>query len=108
MKVQALVATFLATLGTSAVLPDDGNTNPAFCTQATGIYDVCDTPHSFIRCNGHETVLLADCRLDSSSYCHIVNGRGRCDGTTPPDLSTEAPPCETSTSAVASPSNVSI
>ncbi|KAI0100553.1 hypothetical protein GGR51DRAFT_564088 [Nemania sp. FL0031] len=107
MKVQALIFSLIVTLGTSAVLSNNGEPNLALCKQATGIYDVCDTLHSFVRCNGYEVILAADCTLSNSSYCHIVHGRGGCDGTTPPDLSTESPTCETTASAVASPSTTS-
>ncbi|KAI0451619.1 hypothetical protein F5B21DRAFT_507101 [Xylaria acuta] len=94
MKTQALLAISLAALGTSTALPARRNSNPAICLRSRGVYDICDTEHSFIRCDGHEAILITDCRLDPSSYCQVVNGRGRCDGETPPDLAGEAPSCE--------------
>ncbi|RYC65947.1 hypothetical protein CHU98_g218 [Xylaria longipes] len=95
MKTQALLAIPLAALATSTVLPVARRSlNPAICLRAKGVYDICDTEHSFIRCDGHEAILITDCRLDASSYCQVINGRGRCDGETPPDLAGEAPSCE--------------
>ncbi|KAI0440512.1 hypothetical protein F4803DRAFT_552992 [Xylaria telfairii] len=94
MKIQALLAIPLATLAASTALPARRSSNPSVCLHARGIYDVCDTQHSFVRCNGHEAILVADCKLDASSYCQIINGKGRCDGAAPPDLAGEAPSCE--------------
>ncbi|KAI0398995.1 hypothetical protein F4802DRAFT_603419 [Xylaria palmicola] len=95
MKPQTLLVTALAATGTPMALPGRHDFNPGFCVHARGVYDVCDTEHSFIRCDGHQTLLIADCKLDASSYCQVVDGRARCDGTTPPDLGGgEFPSCE--------------
>ncbi|KAH8165635.1 hypothetical protein CIB48_g2602 [Xylaria polymorpha] len=94
MKTQALLAISLAALATSTALPARRSSNPSICQHAGGVYDVCDTAHSFIRCHGHEAILITDCKLDALSYCQVVNGRGRCDGAAPPDLAGEAPSCD--------------
>ncbi|KAI1111843.1 hypothetical protein F5Y14DRAFT_453700 [Nemania sp. NC0429] len=88
MKVQALLLASLAALGTSSVVPEDSSIfYPHICKKATGVYDTCDSQHSYFRCNGHNALLVVDCRVGNNTYCRIVNGRGSCDGTTPPDLS---------------------
>ncbi|KAI0478124.1 hypothetical protein F4859DRAFT_513706 [Xylaria cf. heliscus] len=95
MKTQSLLAIPLATLATSTLLPETRRiSNPAICPRPRGVYDICDTEHSFIRCHGHDAILVTDCRPDPSSYCQVVDNRGRCDGVTPPDLAGEAPACE--------------
>ncbi|KAI1144821.1 hypothetical protein F4825DRAFT_304217 [Nemania diffusa] len=94
MKAQSLILVFLAAVGTSALLSNVHSLNPAICKRARGTYDVCDTLHSFVRCRGHEAILITDCRLSTSTYCQVINGRGRCDGTSAPDLANEAPSCE--------------
>ncbi|KAI3335975.1 hypothetical protein F4824DRAFT_137491 [Ustulina deusta] len=102
MKTQALLLASLAVLGKSTALPDRHLTNTAICKRPKGIYDVCDTERSFIRCNGHDALLITDCILDDSTYCRIVNGRGRCDGATPPNLGGGSPTYETDSSATPS------
>ncbi|TRX89362.1 hypothetical protein FHL15_009799 [Xylaria flabelliformis] len=94
MKTSALLAISLAALATSTALPARRSPNPATCRHPKGVYDICDTEHSFVRCNGHEAILVADCKLDASSYCRVVDGRARCDGETAPDLADEVPSCE--------------
>ncbi|KAI1130788.1 hypothetical protein F5Y10DRAFT_262732 [Nemania abortiva] len=108
MKVQAVILALLAALGTPTVLSTDNSPNPAICRRAKGIYDVCDTLHSFARCKGHNVMLIADCKLGKSNYCRIVHDRGSCDGTTPPKLPTESPSYVTASSAAALPSTRSI
>ncbi|KAI1367910.1 hypothetical protein F5Y08DRAFT_31987 [Xylaria arbuscula] len=101
MRSQVLLLASLAMLSASTALP-----NPEICPRQDGVYDVCDTNYSFIRCNGHETTLIADCRAGPSTYCHIVNDRGFCNGTAPPNLGGTTEPCETGSSyAVASASS---
>ncbi|KAI1423355.1 hypothetical protein F5Y12DRAFT_716426 [Xylaria sp. FL1777] len=86
MKTRALLLVSLAVLGPSTALPESHLTNPGICKRAKGVYDVCDTEHSFIRCNGHDALLITDCIIGNSTYCRIDNGRGHCDGAAPPDL----------------------
>ncbi|KAI0861740.1 hypothetical protein F4860DRAFT_513534 [Xylaria cubensis] len=102
MKTSALLAISLAALAISTALPARRSPNPAACRHPQGVYDICDTEHSFVRCNGHEAILVADCKLDASSYCQVVDGRGRCDGETAPDLSNEVPSCEANPAAAPS------
>ncbi|KAI1171566.1 hypothetical protein F4777DRAFT_564951 [Nemania sp. FL0916] len=83
MKVNAFLIASLAVLGASA---DGQSPNPAICVQAKGVYDVCDTDWSFVRCHGHEAMLIKDCRVTESTYCRVTHGKGRCDSLTPPDL----------------------
>ncbi|KAI1754010.1 hypothetical protein F4782DRAFT_494727 [Xylaria castorea] len=102
MKTPALLAISLAALATSTALPARRSSNPAICLRAKGVYDICDTEHSFVRCSGHEAILIADCKLDPSSYCQVVDGRGSCNGETAPDLVDEAPSCEADSPAAPS------
>ncbi|KAI1304815.1 hypothetical protein F5Y03DRAFT_395338 [Xylaria venustula] len=94
MKPQALLIASLAALGASTALPKNDLSNPGICVHAYGVYDVCDTEHSFIRCNGHEALLITDCMTGSATYCRIVNCRGRCDGATAPELGGGPSDCE--------------
>ncbi|KAI1198014.1 hypothetical protein F5X97DRAFT_343108 [Nemania serpens] len=106
MKSQALLLASLAALATSATALPEGISSiyyPSMCKKGAGIYDVCDTEHSYLRCRGHDAMLIVDCKVGNSSYCRILEGRGGCDGTSPPDLSDdEATPCETASAAAAS------
>ncbi|KAJ2990193.1 hypothetical protein NUW58_g3076 [Xylaria curta] len=86
MKPHTLLVAALSAFGTSSPVPDRRSAAPSICVSGGGVYDVCDTAHSFIRCSGHDALLIADCMEDKSSYCQIVNGRGHCNGTAPPDL----------------------
>lgn len=102
MKVQTLLLASLAALGASTALPEDTSIYyPTICKKAQGIYDVCDTQHSYLRCHGHDVMLAVDCKQTSSTYCHVVNSRGYCDSTTPPDLSNSETGTYTTTSAAA-------
>ncbi|KAI0426851.1 hypothetical protein F5Y09DRAFT_350860 [Xylaria sp. FL1042] len=90
-----LLLSSLAGLGKPTALPETYLSNPSICMKSQGVYDVCDTEHSFIRCNGHEALLVTDCIIGNSTYCRIVDSRGRCDGASPPKLCGGSPPCET-------------
>ncbi|KAK5635322.1 hypothetical protein RRF57_011034 [Xylaria bambusicola] len=102
MEIQTFLLPCLAMLGIATALPDSYKLNPSICARPTGVYDVCDTKHSFIRCNGHNALLVTDCIASNSTYCRIVNGRGSCDGSSPPDLGGETPPCGTDSSTIPS------
>ncbi|KAI1161149.1 hypothetical protein F5B18DRAFT_653962 [Nemania serpens] len=87
MKLQALLFASLAALGASTALPKSSSTYwPSMCNKAKGLYDVCDTNHSYIRCHGHDALAEVDCRLDNTTYCRVVNDHGTCRGTSPPYL----------------------
>jgi hypothetical protein len=81
-----LLASLAAQLGMTNPLPDKHTPDPYVCTRDTGVYDVCDTEHSYIKCRGHDAILVVDCKTDPSHYCHIVKGRGHCNGRTPPPM----------------------
>ncbi|RWA13200.1 hypothetical protein EKO27_g1905 [Xylaria grammica] len=84
MRSPILLLASLAALRTSTALPSRQLSNPALCVRPEGIYDVCDTEHSFVRCSGHDALLITDCKLDNTTYCQVTNDRGSCNGTSPP------------------------
>ncbi|KAI2626245.1 hypothetical protein GGS21DRAFT_279855 [Xylaria nigripes] len=86
MKHQVLFLAYLAALGTCTTPSNHRSQDPDICAQSEGIYDICDTPYSFIRCDGHDAILVQDCRQSPSTYCRIVDDKGHCDGKTPPDM----------------------
>ncbi|KAI0802161.1 hypothetical protein GGR55DRAFT_461397 [Xylaria sp. FL0064] len=99
MKTPALLLILgsLASLGKPTALLTSDLANPSICKQPQGVYDVCDTEYSFMRCNGHDALLATDCIVGDSTYCRIVAGRGRCDAATPPKLGGGPVPYDTET-----------
>ncbi|CAJ2509754.1 Uu.00g056540.m01.CDS01 [Anthostomella pinea] len=79
MLVQAFLFTALAALGSAKPVPAP---SASACTREHGTYDVCDTAHSYMRCQGHRPIMVADCRRPH--YCQIINGKGSCNGLSPP------------------------
>ncbi|KAI1421663.1 hypothetical protein F5Y12DRAFT_688341 [Xylaria sp. FL1777] len=58
----------------------------SICARETGIYDVCDTLHSFLRCRGSRPMMAFDCAQSPDHYCLIQNDKGSCNGLLPPPL----------------------
>ncbi|KAI0388632.1 hypothetical protein F5Y17DRAFT_474346 [Xylariaceae sp. FL0594] len=68
-------------------------TRAALCHRPEGIYDVCDTLHSYLRCRGTRPMTAFDCAatMDPAEpdpghghYCQILDDRGSCTGRSPP------------------------
>lgn len=80
-----LVVLVLVALGISTPI---GLTDPraAMCLREVGIYDVCDTLHSFLRCKGRLPMMSVDCAQEPNHYCLILNDRGSCTGLNPPPM----------------------
>ncbi|KAI0204916.1 hypothetical protein F4808DRAFT_315055 [Astrocystis sublimbata] len=98
MRMQAVLALPLVALPMSSALPAQDSArrsmSPAICRRSEGLYDICDTDHSYVRCRGHEAVLIADCKIAANTFCQVVNGRGSCDAQSPPSLADDGPSCE--------------
>ncbi|KAI0400352.1 hypothetical protein F4802DRAFT_498149 [Xylaria palmicola] len=56
------------------------------CTREEGVYDVCDTMHSFLRCRGNRPTMVFDCAHSPDHYCLIQNDKGSCMGLRPPPM----------------------
>ncbi|KAI1743911.1 hypothetical protein F4680DRAFT_407913 [Xylaria scruposa] len=61
------------------------------CPRETGIYDVCDTLHSFLRCRGTWPMMAFDCAHEPDHYCLIQNDKGSCSGLRPPPMNGTIP-----------------
>ncbi|KAH9905401.1 hypothetical protein F4778DRAFT_779742 [Xylariomycetidae sp. FL2044] len=64
------------------------------CARNAGVYDVCDTTHSYLRCRGLRAMMVVDCKRTAENYCEIVNDRGNCNGRRPPSFNATMPPHE--------------
>ncbi|KAI1187067.1 hypothetical protein F5B17DRAFT_336339 [Nemania serpens] len=56
------------------------------CLREAGIYDVCDTIYSYLRCKGRSPMMSVDCAQEPGHYCLIKNDRGSCTGLSPPPM----------------------
>ncbi|KAI0430345.1 hypothetical protein F5Y09DRAFT_307879 [Xylaria sp. FL1042] len=82
------VLIFLALIALSVSTPIGLKNHRAatICAREIGIYDVCDTLHSFLRCRGTRPMMAFDCAHAPDHYCLIQNDRGSCNGLLPPPL----------------------
>ncbi|KAI3343764.1 hypothetical protein F4824DRAFT_20494 [Ustulina deusta] len=79
---------FLALVALSISTPIGLNNARAasVCARENGIYDVCDTLHSFLRCRGTRPMMAFDCAHAPDHYCLIEDDKGSCNGLLPPAL----------------------
>ncbi|KAK5629521.1 hypothetical protein RRF57_005236 [Xylaria bambusicola] len=83
---QALVFLALVALSISTPIGLTSSRAVSGCARETGIYDVCDTLHSFLRCRGLRPMMAFDCAHAPDHYCLIQNDKGSCNGLRPPPL----------------------
>ncbi|KAH8167983.1 hypothetical protein CIB48_g210 [Xylaria polymorpha] len=85
---QFLLLAFLALVGLGVGTPVGLNHPRAFtmCPREYGVYDVCDTMHSFLRCRGTRPMMVFDCAQEPDHYCLIQNDKGSCSGLLPPPM----------------------
>ncbi|KAI8952406.1 hypothetical protein F4801DRAFT_541431 [Xylaria longipes] len=61
------------------------------CAREEGIYDVCDTMFSFLRCRGNRPMMAFDCAQEPDHYCLVQNDKGSCNGLRPPPMNGTIP-----------------
>ncbi|GAW21710.1 hypothetical protein ANO14919_112340 [Xylariales sp. No.14919] len=81
-----LVFLALVALGISTPIDLKNPRATNICPRETGIYDVCDTLHSFLRCRGNRPMMAFDCAHAPDHYCIIQDDKGSCNGLLPPPL----------------------
>ncbi|KAI3337225.1 hypothetical protein HD806DRAFT_528798 [Xylariaceae sp. AK1471] len=74
---QFLIFLALVALGISTPVGLDRRA-ATICPREEGVYDVCDTVHSFLRCRGSQAMMAFDCAQSPEHYCQILNDRGSC------------------------------
>lgn len=83
---QFLVLLALAALGVGTPVGLNNARAAAMCAREIGIYDVCDTMHSYTRCRGSRPMMVFDCVHSPDHYCLIQNDKGSCSGLRPPPM----------------------
>ncbi|KAI1306385.1 hypothetical protein F5Y03DRAFT_354611 [Xylaria venustula] len=83
---RALVFLALVALSVGTPIGQKSPRSASVCVRQTGIYDVCDTLHSFLRCRGYKPTMAFDCTHAPDHYCIIQNDKGSCNGLLPPPL----------------------
>ncbi|KAI0879167.1 hypothetical protein GGS24DRAFT_230960 [Hypoxylon argillaceum] len=83
---QFLVLLALVALSISTPVGLNSRKAANICPRENGIYDVCDTVHSFLRCRGDRPMMVFDCSHEPNHYCLIQNDKGSCNGLRPPPM----------------------
>ncbi|GAP87699.1 hypothetical protein SAMD00023353_2800220 [Rosellinia necatrix] len=84
---QLFVLLTLVTLGiTTPIGLNTPRAAASMCLREIGVYDVCDTLHSFTRCRGNRPMMVFDCKHDPAHYCSIQDDKGSCSGLLPPPM----------------------